>query len=220
MSIQRKKLNYRESKAVHNSIKEFIEKVNKIDPALAYLFFKNISIIHPLLDGYDEFEGLENHTLEYIKEQMSQSKYNREYVNDVSMPALMNKKWCKIFGIHPYTLFYVNQESFDSLSIQFRNKLLEELKKRGLPVSNDRIIFDAELTNALNLSATVTNIHIFNLHKYLPKPSEVFITDLVKIKEIQCSVFKEELIQKTMHPSKIVRLFESGIDADELDNLI
>jgi hypothetical protein len=34
----------------------------------------------------------------------------------------------------------------------------------------------------------------------------------------RCLIYKEELIQKTMHPSRIQKLLDSGISIDELDN--
>jgi hypothetical protein len=42
--------------------------------------------------------------------------------------------------------------------------------------------------------------------------------DYEKIKT-RCNIYKEELIQKTMHPSRIQKyLFDIGISIDELDN--
>jgi hypothetical protein len=36
----------------------------------------------------------------------------------------------------------------------------------------------------------------------------------------RCLIYSEELIQKTMHPSRIQKLLDMGISIDELDNYI
>jgi hypothetical protein len=41
--------------------------------------------------------------------------------------------------------------------------------------------------------------------------------DYEKIKT-RCNIYKEEIIQKTMHPSKIQKYLDMGISIDELDN--
>jgi hypothetical protein len=36
----------------------------------------------------------------------------------------------------------------------------------------------------------------------------------------RCSVYKEELMQTAMHPSRIMKYLDQGIDFEELDNYI
>jgi hypothetical protein len=36
----------------------------------------------------------------------------------------------------------------------------------------------------------------------------------------RCNIYKEELIQKAFHPSRIQNLLDMGISIDELDNCI
>jgi len=41
-----------------------------------------------------------------------------------------------------------------------------------------------------------------------------------EIMKTRYAIYKEELIQKTMHPSRIQKLLDMGISIDELDNCI
>ena len=38
--------------------------------------------------------------------------------------------------------------------------------------------------------------------------------------EKRCSIFKEELIQVALHPSRIQKLFNKGLSFEELDNIL
>jgi hypothetical protein len=50
-------------------------------------------------------------------------------------------------------------------------------------------------------------------------PSIFDLVDYEALKE-RCLIYCEELIQKTMHPSRIQKLLDMGISIDELDNCI
>jgi uncharacterized protein (DUF2249 family) len=47
----------------------------------------------------------------------------------------------------------------------------------------------------------------------------IFELDLDALKE-HCAIFKEELIQKAMHPSRIQRLLDMGYEIEELEDLM
>jgi hypothetical protein len=53
----------------------------------------------------------------------------------------------------------------------------------------------------------------------LIRVSSMMDYDYEKIKT-RCNIYKEQLIQKTMHPSKIQKYLDMGITIDELDDYL
>jgi len=47
----------------------------------------------------------------------------------------------------------------------------------------------------------------------------IFELDLDALKE-RCAIFKEELIQRSMHPSRIQRLLDMGYEIEDLEELM
>ena len=47
----------------------------------------------------------------------------------------------------------------------------------------------------------------------------IFELDYERLKQ-RCAIFKEELIQKVMHPSRIQKYLDAGYEIDDLDNYI
>ncbi len=47
----------------------------------------------------------------------------------------------------------------------------------------------------------------------------IFELDLDALKE-RCAIFKEELIQRAMHPSRIQRLLDMGYEIEDLEDLM
>jgi len=54
---------------------------------------------------------------------------------------------------------------------------------------------------------------------WLSSNPSIFEIDYEALKE-RCAIYKEELIQKAMHPSRIQKYLDMGISIDELDNCI
>jgi hypothetical protein len=53
----------------------------------------------------------------------------------------------------------------------------------------------------------------------LIRVSSMMDYDYEKIKT-RCNIYKEQLIQKTMHPSRIQKYLDMGINIEELDNYL
>ena len=53
-------------------------------------------------------------------------------------------------------------------------------------------------------------------YKGLSKNPAIFEYDYQGLKE-RCDIYREELIKKTMHPSRIQKLLEQGIDLEDLE---
>jgi len=49
--------------------------------------------------------------------------------------------------------------------------------------------------------------------------SHIFELDLDALKE-RCAISKEELIQRSMHPSRIQRLLDMGYEIEDLEDLM
>ena len=47
----------------------------------------------------------------------------------------------------------------------------------------------------------------------------IFILDYDALKE-RCAIYKEELIQKALHPSRIQKILDLGLELEDLDNYI
>jgi len=75
------------------------------------------------------------------------------------------------------------------------------------------------------LSGNVSALHLLEKNQskidwvYLSGNSSIFELDYDALKK-RCSIYKEELIQKTMHPLRIQRYLDDGYDIDEIDNLL
>jgi len=50
--------------------------------------------------------------------------------------------------------------------------------------------------------------------------TSIFEPDFQKMKCKQCAVFKEELMQRVFHPSRIANLLAAGIDLERMDDYI
>jgi hypothetical protein len=59
---------------------------------------------------------------------------------------------------------------------------------------------------------------IWMFQRLLTNPA-IFELDYEALKE-RCDIYKEELIQKAFHPSRIQKYLDMGISIDELDNYI
>jgi len=62
------------------------------------------------------------------------------------------------------------------------------------------------------------NLDKINWYKLSANPA-IFELDYETLKE-RCLIYNEELIQKTMHPSRIQKYLDMGISIDELDNYL
>jgi hypothetical protein len=58
-----------------------------------------------------------------------------------------------------------------------------------------------------------------NIWIMLSKNPSIFELDYNALKE-RCSIYKWELLEAALHPSRIARYLEMGIEQDELDNYI
>ena len=68
------------------------------------------------------------------------------------------------------------------------------------------------------------------IHLLEQNPYEIDLSMLLRVSSMldydyealteRCNIYKEELIQQTMHPSKIQKYLDMGISIDELDNCI
>jgi hypothetical protein len=73
-----------------------------------------------------------------------------------------------------------------------------------------------------SLSLNPNGIHLLEANQdkinweWLSENPSIFDLDYEALKE-RCLIYKEELIQKTMHPSRIQKLLDMGISIDELD---
>ena len=98
---------------------------------------------------------------------------------------------------------------------------LIKLKNEGYKVSlvfiiqrNDAEIFSPNYNkDKIYLWNTLLNWH------YLSENEEIFKLDYDFLKN-KCNIFKKELIQKALHPSKIKKLLDTGINIEDLDNYI
>jgi len=55
--------------------------------------------------------------------------------------------------------------------------------------------------------------------EYISENESIFELDYASLKE-RCSIYKEELIQIALHPSRISKYLEEGIEMGKLDNYI
>ena len=54
---------------------------------------------------------------------------------------------------------------------------------------------------------------------YISYSIEIFELDYNALKK-RCSTYKEELIQTALHPFRIQKYLEQGIEIDDMDNII
>ena len=74
--------------------------------------------------------------------------------------------------------------------------------------------------NAIHiLEKNLDNLDDHYCWRYLSLNPSIFELDYEALKD-RCLIYKEELIQKAMHPSRIQKYLDSGISIDELDNCI
>ena len=75
------------------------------------------------------------------------------------------------------------------------------------------------------LSGNPNAIHLLQQKQYKINWSRLSINPAIfeisyhALKE-RCNLYKEELIQKTLHPSRIQKYLDMGISIEELDNII
>ena len=75
------------------------------------------------------------------------------------------------------------------------------------------------------LSSNPNAIHLLEQNKdkivwsEISKNPSIFELDYNSLKT-HCNIYKEELIKKALHPDRIMKYLESGIDFEDLDNFI
>ena len=90
-----------------------------------------------------------------------------------------------------------------------------------LEKNHDKIDWDylSENPNAIHLLEKNPDKINWYWWYWLSKNPSIFELDYDALKE-RCLIYKEELIQKAFHPSRIQKYLDSGISIDELDNCI
>ena len=129
------------------------------------------------------------------------------------------KQWVKTNWIglsqnpNAINLLEKNQDKIHWVGLSLNPNAIHLLEK-----NQDKIDWDllSRNPNAMHLlEINPDKIHWYNLSA---NPS-IFELDYETMKE-RCLIYSEELIQKTMHPSRIQKYLDVGISIDELDNCI
>jgi len=93
------------------------------------------------------------------------------------------------------------------------------------PNAIDLLNQNLDRINWENLSSNPNAIDILEKNKekidwkQFSKNPSIFELDYNALKE-RCNIYKEELMQKVMHPSRIQKYLNLGYDVDEIDNYI
>ena len=85
-------------------------------------------------------------------------------------------------------------------------------------IQTDKINLDNLSYNPNAFSILKKNLDKINWRNLSGNPS-IFELNYDYLKE-RCNLYKEELIQKALHPSRIQKYLDMGFSIDELDNII
>ena len=96
--------------------------------------------------------------------------------------------------------------SLNENAIDLLKQNIEEIDWENLALNKNAIELMKENQENIDWYLFSTNLAIFEL-------------DYTSLK-VRCSIYKEELIKKALHPSRIMKYLESGIDLEDIDNII
>ena len=130
---------------------------------------------------------------------------------------------------------FINIEKMDFKSLSFNPNAIHLLEKNSDKINWDYLSTNPNAIHLLEknpgnidwfwLSSNPNAIHLLEANpdkihwiKLSCNPS-IFELDYEALNE-RCLIYKEELIQKSFHPSRIQKYLDMGISIDELDNCI
>jgi hypothetical protein len=202
---QAKKLNYHEKKLYYELSQKYIDELCKIEPLLGYSVVNSLECLQWFEDRKIFIYATENQVNDVVSHK---HKFMQPFKGEETKIVLITETWCKVLKL-PTFFTFPEKYVYDMIINEFVGRKL---------LQHSQIYLTEELANACQLPQNT--ILLAYSQPFYDIIKSTYISDIAVITQKQCAIFKEELIQKTMRPDRILKLLNSGIDINDLDEFI